>query len=508
MNKKCENGPLVILAFDSGDASMIEQWADEGHLPTIKGLLDRGVQSRLTGPELVSENGIWVSLFSGLSRAQHGYYYWRPLKSGTYELALSNQRVDSAVPFWGHLRHSGMRVAVVDVPETHCTVGVPGVQVANWAPHNGRFAGYSVPASLFADLCSQFGSPLGVEERVGSTFDEDVQIYEGLLKQIEQKAAICNHLLSRDHFDLVVLGFHESHIAGHQFWKYSDRSNAPVNSGGRLTHATQDVYQAIDRVFGDLLGQLPQDSTVVVVSNMGLQEDYPTLELTQAFCRQLGYHSMQQNLDSWPTIPRLARRMIPQTWQRAISGMLPDAFHGRMLSREWFGGTDWSSTTVFPIPSYFQGFLRVNLRGREPQGVVDPGPDYLQLLERVEADLKSLTDPESGRPAVRYIARTVDHFNTKPHESLPDIFFDWAPAPYPKRRVEHPNTVLEQKDLFFNRGTRHDLCGFFAAAGPGITGGRRIPNLSVQDVAPTCLRLMGQRVPESMQGAVASEIFA
>ena len=234
MTQQRENGPLVVLALDAGDAGLIEQWADAGYLPTIKGLLERGVQCRLTGPELISENGIWISLFSGLSRAQHGYYYWRPLKPGTYELELSDQRVEKAVPFWGHLAHSGMRVAVVDVPETHCTAGLPGVQIANWAPHNARFPGYSVPASLFADLRSQFGSPLGVEERVGSTFAEDVQIYGGLLKQIEQKAAICHDLLSRDRFDLIVIGFHESHIAGHQFWKYSDRSSATVNSDGSL----------------------------------------------------------------------------------------------------------------------------------------------------------------------------------------------------------------------------------------------------------------------------------
>ena len=508
MTQHRKNGPLIILAFDAADARLIEQWANEGHLKAIKGLVERGVQSRLTGHDLISENGIWISLFSGLSRAQHGYYYWRPLKPGTYDLELSNQRVDSAVPFWRHLHHTGTRVAIVDVPETHCTSGVSGVQIANWAPHNARFAGYSIPASLFADLRSQFGSPLGVEERVGSTLEEDVQIYKGLLKQIEQKAAFCHHLLSRERFDLIVIGFHESHIAGHQFWKYSDQSSAPVNSGGRLTHATRDVYQAIDRVFDDLLKRLPQDSTAVVVSNMGLQEDYPNLELTQAFCRQLGYHRMQQKVKSWPAISHLARRMIPQTWQRTISCMLPDAFHGRMLSREWFGGTDWSSTTVFPIPAYFLGFLRVNLRGREPQGIVEPGQDYLQLLERVEADLKRLIDPESGKPAIRYIARTVDYFNIEPHKSLPDIFFDWAPTPYPKRRIDHPQTVLEQKDLFFTRDTRHDLCGFFAAAGPAITGGRRIPNLSVLDVAPTCLCLMGQIVPESMQGAIASEILA
>ncbi len=85
---------------------------------------------------------------------------------------------------------------------------------------------------------------------------------------------------------------------------------------------------------------------------------------------------------------------------------------------------------------------------------------------------------------------------------------DWALAPYQKRRIVHPHAVLEQKDMFFNRDTRHDLCGFFAAAGPGIHERGRIPNLSVLDVAPTCLRLMGQMVPESMKGAVPKEICA
>ncbi len=501
------SSPMAILVFDAGDVGLIEQWADEGYLPTIKGVLDRGAQSRLSGPELISENGIWVSLFSGLSRAQHGYYYWRPLKPGTYELELSNQRVDKAEPFWAQLRHIDMRVAVIDVPEVHCAEGVPGVQVANWAPHNARFAGYSVPAPLFADLCRQFGPPLGVEERVGSTVDEDVRIYQGLLKQIEQKASICRHLLSRDRCDLVVIGFHESHIADHQFWKYCDRSSAPVAHDGRLTHATRDVYQAIDRAFGDLLKNFNQDCTVVVLSNMGVQEDYPNLELTQAFCRQLGYHQIQSRSSSWSSLSRVIRCVIPQSWQRGISERLPDRFHGRMLSREWLGGTDWSTTTVFPIPAYFLGFLRVNLRGREPQGIVEPGRDYRRLLDRVEADMKRLVDPLSGKPAIRYIARTVDHYKIEPHPSLPDLFFDWAPTPYPKRRVEHPHAVLEQKDLFFNRDTRHDLCGLFAVAGPGIASRKRIPNVSVLDVAPTLLRLLNQPVPASMQGAVAAELL-
>jgi predicted AlkP superfamily phosphohydrolase/phosphomutase len=252
---------------------------------------------------------------------------------------------------------------------------------------------------------------------------------------------------------------------------------------------------------------MPSNTTAIVVSNMGLQEDYPNFRLTTAFCRQLGYHRMKPSADSQSRLQRLARRAIPSGLQAAISRRLPSGFRARMLSREWLGGTDWSMTTVFPIPSYFLGFLRVNLRGREPQGIVEPGRPLYDLLDRVESDLRCLIDPVSGGPAIRHVFRSVDRFGVEASDLLPDIFFDWAPLPYVKQRVNHPRAVLEQKDMFFNRDTRHDLTGLFAAAGPGIAIGRDLGHLSVLDVAPTCLHLMGQSIPSSMRGAVAARAF-
>ena len=168
--------------------------------------------------------------------------------------------------------------------------------------------------------------------------------------------------------------------------------------------------------------------------------------------------------------------------------------------------TDWSKTTVFPIPSYYLGFLRVNLQGREPEGVVARGDEYNRLLDRVQADLERLVDPVSGAPAVRSVARTVDHFGTDIPDTLPDIFFDWAPTAHPKHRVEHPDATLEQRDMFFRRDTRHNLTGFFAAAGPGLPEGQRLGDLSILDVAPTCLHFLGQPIPRDMAGTAVCTI--
>ena len=80
--------PLIILGIDAGDPVFIRRWAAQGYLPAIASIMERGCWARTAGPELISEHGVWMSLFSGLSRSQHGYYYFRQLNPGTYDLML------------------------------------------------------------------------------------------------------------------------------------------------------------------------------------------------------------------------------------------------------------------------------------------------------------------------------------------------------------------------------------------------------------------------------------
>jgi hypothetical protein len=72
-----KTSPLVILDLDAGDPGFIQRWARAGGLPAIASIMERGCWGRTAGPELMSEHGVWVSLFSGISRSQHGYYYFR-----------------------------------------------------------------------------------------------------------------------------------------------------------------------------------------------------------------------------------------------------------------------------------------------------------------------------------------------------------------------------------------------------------------------------------------------
>ena len=102
--------PLVVLALDGADPLLLETWAAEGHLPTLASLIDTGWWGRTGGPDLNIEHGAWVSLLSGRSRGQHGYHYFRQLRSGSYDLELVRGQDVAAPPFWAALPPGRQRV--------------------------------------------------------------------------------------------------------------------------------------------------------------------------------------------------------------------------------------------------------------------------------------------------------------------------------------------------------------------------------------------------------------
>jgi predicted AlkP superfamily phosphohydrolase/phosphomutase len=316
--------------------------------------------------------------------------------------------------------------------------------------------------------------------------------------QVEKKGALCRHLLARDRFDLVAIVFGESHVAGHQFWKYhADSQEGAEIEEDELTYAIRNVYRAIDREIGNLLTQLPSECNVFIVSSVGMEDQYPSTGLIEAFCRQLNYQTQQKN-GSWKPLD-LVRQVIPESLRIALSKHFSRDKRERLLADHFRNGTNWRKTSAFAIPAAYTSFVRVNLRGREPEGAVNPGEEYKELLNRLEADLRQLIDPETNQPAVTRVLKTVDLFDCDPHPSLPDLFVEWKPGRF-MSRVRHRKIELMQKRPEFYRRSDHSSNGFVAAAGPSIQGRGGLEDTSLLGLAPTFLTLLGESVPPRLTG--------
>jgi predicted AlkP superfamily phosphohydrolase/phosphomutase len=498
--------PLVIFGLDGGDPDLLLQWAQQGYMSTLASILQRGWWAKTGGPDLITEHGPWPYLFSGVSRGRLGYYYLRQLKPGTYDLHLMTGRGLDAQPFWAGLRGQDRKVAIFDVPEVYPVAGLRGVQLTNWSAHQGWVSAdpadgpQAEPPELLDEVRRIFGARLNILENSDSDFDEDRRIYHRLLEQLSRSGELYREFVSRDRFDVIVIVFGASHTGGHQFWKYRHE----VGAEHELTHAVRDIYAAIDREMGLLLAHGLADANVIVVSSVGMKDQYPMGGLTEAFCRQLGY---QVSPPFSPSLMGYARRLVPERWRVAVSRHFSRETRERLLADQFRGGTDWSKTTAFAIPSSHNGFLRVNLRGREPQGIVQPGAEYEDVLRRLENDLQQLTDPDTGEPVVQQVERTRDLFGDDAHAALPDLFAIWKPLARFRSRVVHPAGEIVQPRPEWCRGSDHLQNGFVAAAGPGMRARGRVEDVPLMDLAPSFLALLDEPAPQTMRGRVRRELF-
>ena len=491
--------PLVVLGFDVGDPDRLLEWAHAGLLPTLASLLERGAWARTSGPDLINEHSVWVSLLSGVPMSRHGFYYYRRQRTGTYELETITGREAEARPFWAHVPEK--RVAVIDAPHFYPESTFNGIHVSEWATHHPYYPPASSPPELLEKVRSVFGPQIRIPEVLESSLVEDRRIYQRALARIERKGALCRELLAGEDFDAIVTVFADSHLATHQFWEYrkDHRGEPKVDPEGILDQAIPEVFHRIDRELGSLLAGLPPDADVCIVSSTGMLDHFPTTGLMESFCRTLGYQA------SPPVTKRvrplgLLRELLPERVRYALSSRLPASTQERLMNEKFRGGTDWDRTTMFAIPTFFTSFLRVNLEGREPRGQVAPGAEYAELLERIEADLRLLRDPETGEPLVADVLRASTLHDGEPPDLLPDLFVEWVPHIRYRERAVHPRGEIVAYPPEIWRGNDHSRSGFMALAGPSIGRGGDLGEVSLLDLAPTFLALLGKDPVEEMVG--------
>ena len=177
---------------------------------------------------------------------------------------------------------------------------------------------------------------------------------------------------------------------------------------------------------------------------------------------------------------------------------------GWLVSKEGWG-INWTKSKAFGV----QHYVYLNVKGRDPHGIVEPGDEYLSLREEVIETLLSATD-ESGRHCYRGVLPMEDAGRLAVGgERVGDIFL--VPAkPHPLKTVsreEFWQTHTEEETgtwdwPLLNAGSHSDD-SYFVLAGPGVKQGyrRQRPTL-ITSVAPTLAVAWGIPAPADADGSV------
>ncbi len=197
------------------------------------------------------------------------------------------------------------------------------------------------------------------------------------------------------------------------------------------------------------------------------------------------------------------RKNIPSTWRYEVKHRLPVILQDRLGLFWRMGDVNWQDTQAFCLIGDTQGFIRINLKGRESMGIVEPGDEYEKLIRKITEGLFTYLDADTEEPIVQEIKQSRDIFPPGPSlDKLPDLIVKWSDMPANKHRqvisrrygtIEWP-TPGKNPD---GRSGNHRGQGFLIASGAGFVPGSTIRNGHILDLAPTVLELLGiEKYPE------------
>jgi predicted AlkP superfamily phosphohydrolase/phosphomutase len=538
--------PVIAIGLDAADPELMNRWLAEGRLPNLAALRAAGGYGSLDNLHYYKAETPWTTFLTGVMPAKTGY--WTPVKfrEGSYRVE-EVQAYDFAEypPFYA--LGEDFRVAVFDVPQTTLTPQANGPQVLAWGAHSPQTRSHSLPTALHAEVIARYGEHPALHHDHGAWWDKDYLHFlrDATSAGIERRTRICVDWLRQERWDLFLTIFGETHSLGHDFW-YLSQPDGPLSPLRKRMEFDGDplleAFQEVDEAIGAIIAAAPPEATIVVFSIHGSGHnttDLPSMVLLPEFLyrhsnpgrtllapgkagarlgapishfrgKQWEHEIWELRRDSHP-LQGLLKRLLPRRVHRRINRWFNGSADRELLSQKqlrqqgqavtwqpsmWYSGL-WPKMRAFAIPSFSEGYIRINLAGREPEGMVQP-EDYDALCEELTTQLHRLVNPRNGKPVVKEVVRTRTSAQERdPKLPEADLVVIWAEEPADV--IEHPR-LGRIGPVPYRRSGSHRARGFWIARGPGIDAGTVFQPGHAVDLPATLLALMHAPLPPYMDG--------
>jgi predicted AlkP superfamily phosphohydrolase/phosphomutase len=509
------NGRVLAIAIDAADWSLIERWARDGTMPNLRRLYERGARGRVISTVDWLAGTPWPSFYTGSYPPDHGFLFhlmWRP---ATQRHERPSPDWLPMTPFYRRFGDFGKRVIAIDVPITYAADSLNGIEITSWSTHDKVTPPISYPRDALSWISREIGmEPITIEQGGMQKVGPLLKLRDELIDSARRQAKLCEVLMAREPWDFFMVALGAAHRAGHKLWDRSSVAGSLTpEEGAEYDEALRDVYVACDETVGRILDAAGPDVTVLCFALHGMETNRSRFDLVpEMLDRVLSGGEPKRRSPGLSALTSL-RSAVPVEWRSAVKERLPPGWQDE-LSRFWRGvdDKDWSKTVAFPLMGDLQALVQVNLRGREAQGIVEPGREYDELCDRIAEGLLSFRDPRTGRPVVRDIGRGPRLYpDARWDVGIPDLVIRWGDSPAKEQgavvserfgTVEwpHPGRPLD------GRSGHHGPPGWLIAVGDHIEPGRDLGSISAYDFNATIHALMGVPQPDRMLGEVVAPL--
>lgn len=454
---------VFVIGLDCAPPELIFD-RHKSELPNISRLIEQGIYGELKSCTPPITVPAWASMLSSKDPGQLGFYGFRNRADYSYEnmsIATANAVKDDRV--WDILSRNDKKVIIVGVPQTYPVRPLNGHMISCFLTPSTQ-SQYTYPAELRAEV-----------ERLVGEYMVDVPNFrtenkDWLLRQIyemtEKRFRVIRYLMRKkpwDFFMFVEMGMDRIH---HGFWKYTDSTHKKYQAGNPLEDSIIEYYKYVDRELGELLDNLNDNTAICVVSDHGAKRMDGGICINE-WLIQNGYLTLK---DKPTTVMPLEKAEI-----------------------------DWAKTKAWGAGGYY-GRLYLNVKGREPHGVIEQ-QEYDKVRDQLTERLEALTD-ENGEIIGTKVFKPEKVYK-KINNIPPDLIIYFGDLYWRSVGSVGLNRIHTFENDTGPDDANHSEYGIFILFDPQNPGnGRKVEGMHLVDVAPTLLHLFGENIPHDMIGRV------
>jgi predicted AlkP superfamily phosphohydrolase/phosphomutase len=458
---KCK---IAMIGVDAAELSYIRE--NLSHLPNFRRTLENRPVRELTSQAALIPGSVWPSFFTESGPGEHGFYLilaWDPDAMRLKRVTRQRLPMD---PFWRKLAREGVDVIAVDVPMIDAPAEGPGIEIAGWGTHDGLTSFSARPRALEREIRRRFGThPIGLEIPVAKSATQRERIKRRLVEGARRKGELTRWLAATQRWDLLLVVFSELHRGGHVLWP----SHESIRPEWLL-----EVYCAVDRALGEIVASLSlHDTAVALFSLHGMGPNHSQEHFTQEIVARINARfGASEGARSVAVAPRglspinALRRRMPARVQTAIAQAVPQWARDLVVDRSYTAGFDWRRTPGLALRSDRNGYIRLNIKGRERDGMLEAGSvalrNYVTDLREGFASFST----EFGAPLVDDIRMAAEAAPGARTNHLPDVIVTWNES-RTACRINSPllGEIVAHEDT--GRTGHHRTRGFLATMSPG-----------------------------------------
>jgi predicted AlkP superfamily phosphohydrolase/phosphomutase len=433
---------IVVIGLDGTPHSLVTKFMNEGLMPNFSKITQQGSFNPLFSVLPTVSCVAWSSFMTGKNPAKHNIFGFLDRSPGSYNPFVPNASNMKSPTLWDILSAEGKRVVVMGVPVTYPPKEVNGILISGFLAPDIEKATYPVDLGKKYKETKSYMldiDPWKAREDVDSVAPQVIDVFRKRRDTLRQ-------LMKDVEWDFFMTHFMETDRLHHFLWEHMEEKIDPYCQQFR------DFYKEVDDFIGELASELEDKATLIILSDHG-------------FCTL----KEEVYVNHW---------MVEKGYLRFKTD-----------DPKGIQDIDAENTRAYSLDP---GRIYINLKGREPGGTVNPGTEYQSLRDELMREISTIKDPETGEVMLESVKTREDLYSGPHFDAAPDIIM------VPKRGYDLKGSV--NKTSLTGKGPIVGMHTFDDAMLYISDQEIKRSDISISDVMPTILQIMGCPVPDDVDG--------